>query len=163
VNRLSEHKGKCLVILRIRGDVGIRKELEYVFKLFHLTRKNHATIIKGTPSYLGMIQKIKDYATWGEASQDTISLLLRERGLLKGYRRLADDYVKENLSYDSIEGLAKAIYESSVDFWKLPNVKPVFRLHPPKRGFHKSVKKPYPEGELGYRGEEINQLLKKMI
>lgn len=163
MNLLNEQKGKCLVILRIRGEVGIRKELEYVFKLLHLTRKNHATIIEGTPSYLGMIQKIKDYATWGEASSDTISHILRERGLIKGNKRLTDDYVKENLSYDSIDGLAKAISESIVDLRKLPNVKPVFRLHPPKGGFRKAVKKPYPEGELGYRGEEINQLLKKMI
>lgn len=154
---------KCLVILRIRGQVGIRKEFEDIFKFLHLTRKNHATIISGTPSNLGMIQKIKDYATWGEASPETISLLLRDRGFAKGSKRLTDDYVKENLGYDSIDGLAKAISELEVNFWKLSNIKPVLRLHPPKGGFHRHVRKPYPAGDLGYRGEGINLLLKKMI
>ena len=59
--------------------------------------------------------------------------------------------------------LAVALSELKVDFWKIPTIKPVFRLHPPKGGFEKKIKKPYPDGELGYRGEEINQLIDKMI
>lgn len=161
MNSLGEEK--CFIVLRIRGQVGIRGDLEDVFRLLHITRKNHATIIKGTPSNLGMIQKIKDYATWGEASLETISLILRDRGLVKGNKKLTDDYVKENLDYDSIDGLAKAIYESKVDFWKLDNVKPVLRLHPPRGGFRRQVRRSYPGGELGYRGEAMNQLLEKMI
>ena len=161
--RMSEQKRKNLVILRIRGTVAINKELEYTFKLLHLNRPNHATIIERSASYLGMIQKIKDYATWGEASSDTISHLLRKRCLLVGNQKLSDDYVKENFGYDSINGLAEAIAMSTVNFRELPNIKPIFRLRPPKGGFRKHKKKPYPEGELGYRGEDINQLLKKMI
>ncbi|MDQ1280213.1 MAG: large subunit ribosomal protein [Thermoproteota archaeon] len=154
---------KCFFVLRIRGEVGMREELEDVFKFLHITRKNHATIIKGTPSNLGMIQKIKDYATWGEASLETISIVLRGRGLVIGNKKLTDDYVKENLEYDSIDGLAKAIYELKVNFWKLDNVKPVLRLHPPRGGFRRQVRRSFPGGELGYRGEAMNQLLKKMI
>lgn len=134
---MSEQNGKKLVVLRIRGSVAINKELEYTFKLLHLNRQNHATIIENNPSCLGMIQKIKDYATWGEASSDTISLLLRKRCLLKGNQKLSDEYVKENFGYDSINGLAEAIAMSKVIFSKLPYIKPIFRLHPPKGGFRK--------------------------
>ena len=163
MTKLSEDKGAVLIMLRIRGSVAISKELEYVFRLLHLTRKNHATIIAGNPSYLGMIQKVKDYATWGEASSETISLLLKERGFLKGNKKLTDDYVKENLGYGSVDELSEAISNSKADFLKLPQVKPVLRLHPPRGGFHGSTKKPYPEGELGYRGESINKLVKEMV
>jgi large subunit ribosomal protein L30 len=152
-----------MVILRIRGSVAIRPEFEYTFKLLHLHKKNHATIIRGHPTHLGMIQKIKDYATWGEASIETITLLLSEKGFLKGNRRLTDNYVKEYFECDSINSFAEAIAKSKIELWKLPNIKPVFRLHPPKGGFHGSIKKPYPKGELGYRGEAINQLIKKMM
>jgi len=159
----SEEKGAALLILRIRGSVAISRELEYVFKLLHINRKNHATIIQRSPSYLGMIQRIKDYATWGEASADTISLLLRERGFIKGNKKLTDDYVKAKLGYGSIDELSEAISSSKAEFLKLPDVKPVLRLHPPKGGFHGSTKKPYPEGELGYRGADINKLVKEMV
>lgn len=36
------------------------------------------------------------------------------------------------------------------------------KLKPPKGGF-KSIKEMYPKGDLGYRGEKINELLKRMI
>jgi large subunit ribosomal protein L30 len=160
---MSEQGGKCLALIRIRGDVGIRGELEYVFKLMHLTRKNHATLMEGTPSNLGAIRRVKDYSTWGEVAPETISLLLRKRGFLRGSRKLTEDYTVNELGYPSIEELAEAIYDSRVNFWELPNVKPVFRLSPPRKGFHGSIRKPYPEGELGYRGEDINQLIARMV
>jgi len=39
----------------------------------------------------------------------------------------------------------------------------VFRLHPPKKGFKGKVKRGYTAGGVtGYRGEAINDLIKKM-
>lgn len=157
------YKGKCLAVVRIRGRIGIDKEREYVFKLMHLTRKNHMVLVGNTPTNLGSIRKIKDYATWGEVSLETISLLLRRKGRLSGNEKLNEDYVIESLGYSSIEALARAIYDSKLKIINLPRVKPVFRLHPPRKGFRGSIKKPYPEGELGYRSEYINQLIAKMV
>ena len=42
-------------------------------------------------------------------------------------------------------------------------IKPVFRLTPPSKGFKKSIKQQYPNGEIGYRGEKINELILRMI
>lgn len=156
-------KDKCLAVLRLRGSVNIARELEQVFSFLHLNRKNHLTLMKGSPSNVGMIRRIKDYATWGEVSQETISKLIEKRGRLKGNQRLTDEKVKEKLGYNSMEKLANAIYELKTDLWKVPGLKPIFRLHPPKGGFHGTIKKPYPKGEVGYRGEKINDLLAKMI
>ena len=36
-----------------------------------------------------------------------------------------------------------------------------YRLHPPRGGFRKTIKRPRPQGELGYRGEKINDLIKR--
>jgi large subunit ribosomal protein L30 len=160
---MSVENRRCLAVIRVSGSVGIDKEREYVFKLAHLTRKNHAILIEDTPSNLGSIRKIKDYATWGEVSADTILLLLKKRGMLEGYKKLTENYVKEVLGYPSIQELSKAIYDLKIRVKELPKVKPIFRLHPPTKGFHGSTKKPYPEGELGYRGEAINQLIAKMV
>ncbi len=162
MKKLTE-KAKCLAVLRLRGSVNIARELEQVFSLLHLNRKNHLTLMKTSPSNMGMIRRIKDYATWGEITHETISKLIEKRGRLKGNQKLTDDKVKEKLGYPSVETLANAIYELQTDLWKIPNLKPIFRLHPPKGGFHGSIKKPYPKGELGYRGEKINDLLTKMI
>ena len=96
---MSDKKGKCLAVMRLRGSVGMDKELEYAFRLMRLTRKNHVVLVEDTSSNCGSILKIKDYATWGEVTPATVSLLLEKRGSLEGGERLTEDYVKEGLGY----------------------------------------------------------------
>ncbi len=38
----------------------------------------------------------------------------------------------------------------------------IMHLKPPAKGF-RAIKKPYPKGDLGYRGKEINGLVKRMM
>jgi large subunit ribosomal protein L30 len=129
----------------------------------HLTRKNHAVLIEDTSSNQGAIRKVKDYSTWGEITLDTLLQLLEKRGRLRGNKKLTELNVREKLEYASIREVAEAIYSSKIKFGALPKLKPVFRLHPPRKGFHGSIKKPYPEGELGYRGAAINPLITRMV
>jgi len=157
-------KGKrCLAVVRIRGTVNVRREIEDTLKMLNLERNCHATLIDDRPSFLGMLRKAQTVLTWGEVSKETIALLLRKRGRIVGNKKLTDEYVKKILGYDSLEALAEAIYNLEVDLRGLSGVKPVFRLHPPRKGFEGSVKKSYSAGgETGYRGEDINDLIRRM-
>ena len=59
--------------------------------------------------------------------------------------------------------LADAIHKTEVEFNRLPGIEPVFRLHPPSKGFKGKVKRSYTTGGVtGYRGENINNLIKRM-
>jgi len=160
---MTEEKRGCIVVVRIRGNVGIRPEFKKTLRLMHLPKRNHSTIIINTSSHIGMLQKVKDYITWGEATSEMVHLLLRKRGKIIGNEDLTDHYVREKLGYKSLRVFADAITLSEVEFWKTPGVKPVFRLHPPKGGFRRSIKKPYPNGELGFRGKDISKLIEKMV
>ena len=131
--------------------------------MLRLTRNCHATLVDDRPSYEGMLQKSKDYLTWGEISQENIALLLKKRGKLVGNKKLTDEYAKE-LGYKSLDHLAEVIFKVEVECNNLPKLKPVFRLRPPKKGFKGKVKRSYAAGgELGYRGDAINDLLKRMV
>ena len=152
-----------IFLVRIRGRVNISKEKENVFKMLHLSREYHGTIIDNRSSYLGMIQKIKDYSTWGEVYHDSISLILKKKGRLKGNKKLTDQLAKEILGYESIEDLSQAINDSKISIKEVSGLKPVFRLHPPKGGFKNKINKAYPKGELGYRGENIKELISRMV
>ena len=130
--------------------------------MLHLTRNCHATLIDNRPSYLGMLHKAKHYATWGEVSKETVALLLKQRGRITGNKKLTDKYIQE-AGYKSLDDLAEAINKTQVEYNSLPNIKPVFRLHPPKKGFKGKIKKSYTAGGVtGYRGEAINDLIKRM-
>lgn len=156
--------GSLFAVVRIRGNVGVRREIRETLKMLRLHKVHHAVIVPNTPSYQGMLQKVKDYVTWGEISKETLALLLERRGRLEGNYCLTNDFLVENLKINSIEELAEKIYNGELKLNDVPKLKPVFRLHPPKGGFKRKKKRPFRDGgELGYRGEDINRLIEKMI
>ena len=130
--------------------------------MLRLAKTNNCVLIDNRPSYMGMLYRVQNYVTWGEASKETVALLLKERGRLAGGKKLTDEAV-EKLGYKSIDALAEAIASCKVEFQKLPNVQPIFKLHPPSKGFKGKTKKSFAAGgEAGYRGEKISELLKRM-
>jgi large subunit ribosomal protein L30 len=154
---------KCLVAVRIRGLSDIPQETKDTLMMLRLTRNCHATLLDDRPAYNGMLLKSKNCLTWGEVSPESIALLLKKRGRLVGDKKLTDEYAKE-LGYESLDDLAEAIFKVDIEFSSLPEVKPVFRLRPPTKGFKGKVKKSYAAGgEAGYRGDAINDLLKRMV
>jgi large subunit ribosomal protein L30 len=152
-----------LAAVRIRGISDVSHEIADTMNMLRLTRNCHATLVDDRPSYKGMLRKSKDYLTWGEVSQENITLLLKKRGRLVGDKKLTEEYAKE-LGYKSLDDLAEAIFKAEVECSSLPKVKPVFRLRPPKKGFKGKIKRSFAAGgELGYRGDAINDLLKRMV
>ena len=149
---------KLVAIIRIRGRVGVRRDIADTLKMLRLHRKHHCVLYRLTDSIKGMLQKAKDYITRGEIDEKTLKYLLKKRGRKVGDKRLSDE---------EVEKVFKEIVENEdVQPPKIlmkHHIKPVFRLAPPSKGFKKSIKQHYPKGELGYRGEAINELLERMI
>ena len=148
-------------VIRLRGSASTNKNIEHSLGMFRLKAPNNCVVVPDTPSYRGMMQQLKDYVTYGEISLETLARLLEKRGRLAGDKRLDGKTVKET-GYDKIESLAKDLLEKGVALKDVRGIKPVFRLTPPAHGF-KSVKLAYPKGDLGYRGEKINELIERMI
>jgi large subunit ribosomal protein L30 len=153
---------KCFAVVKVRGTISAQREARETLEMLRLPKTNNAILIDNRPSYIGMLYRVQNYVTWGEVSKETVALLLKERGRLAGGKKLTDEAV-EKLGYKSIDALADAIARCKVEYQKLPNVQPVFKLHPPSKGFKGKTKKSYAAGgEAGYRGEAINDLIKRM-
>lgn len=151
-----------IAAIRVRGRTGIKKDIADTMDMLRLTRINHAVLIEENPSYHGMLQKAKDYITWGEVDSQIVAKLLSKRGKLAGNIKITEDYIKENTDFSSVEELSKAVVDSGAKL-EDSGVKPVFRLHPPRKGYE-DIKKTFVEsGSLGYRGDKIGDLIKKMI
>ncbi len=152
----------CLIVIRLRGTINLRQDVKDTLKMLRLNQVNHAIVIPSNPEYLGMLQKVKDCVTWGEVSEETLTQLLKKRGKMVGGKKITLDYLNEK-GYKSFEDISRKIYSLDLKLKDLKEVKPVLRLHPPSKGFKKSLKRAFNEnGEMGYRGSEINQLVKKM-
>ena len=150
-------------VIRVRGRTGVRRDIEDTLKMLNLTRINHCTIIPETPSYKGMLQKVTDYVTWGEINKDVLVKLIKTRGRLWGDKKITDNYIKDKTGYKNIDKFAEAMIEGKTLYKDIPDVNPVFRLHPPIHGWEKTKRHFKEGGALGYRGDKINDLILRML
>ncbi len=151
-------------IIRIRGSISVNHDIEDTLKLLHLTRVNHCVLYKESEKIDGMLHKGKDLITWGSIDSETLIKLLLKRG------QFYDEAGKLiNLSdiYPDVAKMKKIADDliSGKSTIKSLNIKPVFRLRPPRKGYErKGVKQPFSiGGALGNRKEKINLLISKMI
>jgi len=154
---------KLLVVVRVRGEVNIRTPIADTMKILRLYHKNYCTLIWTSESALGMINKVRDYVTFGEIDESTLIDLLKERGRVAGNKKLTAEYLKsQKLTF---EGLAKDLLAGKKKLKDAPGVKQFFRLSPPRGGFErKGIKHPFSiGGALGYRKDKINALVGKML
>jgi large subunit ribosomal protein L30 len=109
-------------VVRIRSSIGANREVVETLDMLGLKRINSLSVVEESDSFRGMLQKVKDYVTWGEIDKELLSELSGR--------------------YERLRGVG---------------------LHPPRGGF-RSVKRPYGNGgDLGYRGEKINELIRRML
>lgn len=154
---------KCFAVVKVRGTVSAQREARETLELLHLTHTNHGILIPNNPSMKGMLKRAQSYVTWGEISKEMIVNLLTKRARLEGNKKLTEEYLSK-VGYKSIDDLATAIVDCKITYGKLPNIQSVFKMHPPTRGYKGTTKKNFRAGgEAGYRGEAINDLIKRMI
>lgn len=120
-----------LAVILVRGFLDMNEEIKETLRRLNLQRKLCCVVIESTPSVKGMIEKVRNFVTFGEIDEDTYKLLVEKRGKV------------------DVKG----------------NPVPFFRMHPPRGGFErKGIKKGFSAGGvLGYRGDAINTLIKKML
>src|SRR3989344_6111700 len=131
MSKENKEHGKKVVIIRIRGVTGIIAGIKDTLDMLKLHKKNMCVVYDATSSIMGMLKKVKDYVTWGEIDNETLKILLEKRQELN-----PDDSKK---------------------------IKNFFRLNSPKKGYgRKGIKITFMKGgALGYRGEKINDLVKR--
>ena len=153
---------KSIIVIKVRGTISARRETRETLDLLRLTHTNHAILIDNRPAYKGMLQRVNNYVTWGEPTKETVVALLEKRGRLAGDKKLAEHLAVTG--YQTIDELADDILSGKVAYKNLPAIEARFKLHPPSKGYHGAIKKSFRTGgEAGYRGEAINDLVKRMI
>ena len=69
-----------LAVIRIRGERGVKKDIDDTLTMLRLYRKHFCVIVPKTASYSGMLKKAKDYITYGEIDPETEKELIEKRG-----------------------------------------------------------------------------------
>ena len=130
--------------------------------LLRLKKKHACVVVDDNDVSRGMLQKVKDYVTYGVVTEDFFAEIISKRGELVGKAKVADSKVDfKKIAKDYFAGTIKLR-----EFEEKFNLKPFFRLHPPKGGFERGgIKKTFVSGGvLGKRSDEaIVSLITKML
>jgi len=59
-----------IAVVMIRGLIGARREVRDTFKMLNLERKHSCALIPDSKEVRCMLEKVKDYATWGEVDAE---------------------------------------------------------------------------------------------
>lgn len=153
----------AFTIIRIRGTQNLNPKTKDTLKYMRLHRINHAVVLPVTETTRGMLQVAKDYVTWGEVDAATLATVIKSRGRLVGDKPISDAHVAKSTPYKSIDALATAIAAGEFTYKDVPEVKPIFRLHPARQGLEGIKRSVQNGGALGYRGKDINKLLGRML
>ncbi len=137
-------ENKLLAVVRVRGTTKVRPSISETLKRLNLKKANNMILLYSNKSNIGMLSKCVDFVTFGEADKDLVEKILKKNGV--------------NASKESIDEL----FSGESDLKKM-KVKLPFRMRPPKHGYE-SIKAGYTAGgALGYRGNEINELVRRML
>ncbi len=141
---------KKIAVIRVRGPVRVKTKINDTLSMLRLYNKNCCVVVPATQAYLGMIKKSKDYVTYGEINDETFKILVEKKG--EEYKGREKDS-RGKITYNKF-----FVHDNK-------KYKKFFRLSPPKKGFErKGIKISFNAGgALGYRGEKINDLIKRMI
>jgi len=156
---------RYLIAIRLDGTPNVRAPQELTLNSLRMKSRYSAVLLRDDPSVRGMLQRIKDHVTWGEAKKDDIELLLANRARTEEGLGITSKFVKKKTELTGVSELVSSLRSGKFTLSKLweIGVRPCFRLHPPRGGFYKSSKRPFADrGELGYRGEGLHELLVKM-
>ncbi|MDE1845786.1 MAG: uL30 family ribosomal protein [Candidatus Micrarchaeota archaeon] len=137
-------ENKLLAVVRVRGRAGTRQSVTETLNRLNLRRVNNLVLVFGTKSNIGMIHKCNDFVTFGEIQGDILAKLIKSKELpIKAEAQ--EELMKGKITGKDVNGISP------------------IRMHPPKRGYEGIKRAFVVKGALGYRGEKINDLIKRMM
>ncbi|MBI4163235.1 MAG: uL30 family ribosomal protein [Candidatus Aenigmarchaeota archaeon] len=138
-------------VVRLKGSVKLNREIKDTLIMLNLKYVNNCNLLKKSKEIDGMLKKARSCITWGEISKETLEKLLLKRAKEVGEKNLDEKKAKD--AAPKLLGGTKL---------KEVGVKVPIRLHPASKGLV-SIRIPFPKGDVGYRGDKINELIERMI
>src|SRR3989338_6480615 len=144
-------QGGKLLVVRVRGTVRLLNKIHDTMGMLRLHKKNYCVLLENNSVNRGMIQKAKDFLTWGTADDAVVEELFAKRG---------HEYLGP-----LTDSRKKIEYKGRYVEYKGKKYNKFFALSPPRGGYgRKGTKRTFAQGgAIGDRGEKINDIVRRMI
>ena len=167
-NHLDGETTPLFIVIRLKGSANMPHDVKRTLSHLRLLRTFSACLLRSNPSYVGMLKSAKDVLSWGEIDKASLKELLARRGRLVGNKRLTEENIKKVLHFENLDAMVQAIFDGDVQIRDIGDLKPFFRLSPPKGGLKVSKRDRKFKSHktrlfvLGHIGGAINELVSKM-
>jgi len=163
-------EAKVVVVVRIRGIIGVSPKVRKILQLLRLRQLHNAVFIKLNAATIKMLRLVEPYIAYGYPTLKTVKDLIYKRGYGKVNKQripLSDNsVVEEGLGKKDIicvEDLVHEIFTVGPAFKEANNFLWPFKLSSPVGGFRMKLLHFNEGGDAGLRGDKINGLIKAML
>jgi len=139
-----------IAVIRISGDVNITERTRETLFRMRIRRKYATVLLQPTKPNMKLLEHVRNFVAFGTIDNATLALLIEKRGQLKEKGKKLE-----------VEKIINQIEKKEAAHW---DIKPFFRLHPPRGGI--DSKKHYGTSKkavLGDNKEKINDLIRRML
>ena len=130
-----------LLVIRIGGMVDIDSNIQETLYSLRLRRKYSAVLLKPTPLNLKILRIVRNQISYGLIDPQTLKLLLEKRAVPLKAKKIDAEKLAEELEKKDMKSL---------------DIKPFFRLHPPRGGIESKKHAGVGKGVLG-ENKKINE------
>jgi len=138
-----------ILVIRIAGMVKKPNKIDESLHRLRLRRKYSAVLLEDSDESKKILKNIRDYVAFGKIDEKMLEKLVELRA----------QPVDKNKKVDAkkvVAGIGNKKYEEL-------EIKPFFRLHPPRKGIESKKHFGVGKGVLGDHKEKINELLGRML
>ena len=137
-----------ILVIRISGLVEVPNRIDETLFRMRLRRKYSAVLLQHTKENMKLLQTVRNFVAYGEISKETLKELIEKRGVSKDKKKIDADKIIQELDRNTLDK---------------SNLKPFFRLHPPRKGIDSKLHYGVKKGVLGDNNSTINELLGRML
>jgi 60S ribosomal protein uL30 len=171
-------EAKIAFVVRIRGIIGLAPKAKKILQLLRLRQIHNGVFVKLNGATINMLRIVEPYVTYGYPSLKSVKELIYKRGYGKVNKQripISDNSVIDSVlgkdangvpTPDSIlctEDLIHEIFTCGPRFKEAANFLWPFKLNSPLGGYKRKLDHFIEGGDAGFRGDEINAFIQKVL
>jgi len=156
----SQARGSLLVV-NLRGMVNTRTPVRTTLEQLKVARRFNATIVPNDEVHQGMLKLAKEHVAWCELSGNMAERLLKARSEKSSGTRISESELSSQAR--SFHDLATGLEQGKIKLSTVSEMRPFFRLSPPRGGFKRSVRRQYRDGGILGPNETLPNLVERML
>lgn len=163
-------EAKVFFVIRILGTYGVAPKVRKILQLLRLLQINNGVFLRVNKATVNMLVRAAPYITWGAPSVKTISDLVYKRGFLRVHGQripiTSNTMIAKQLgafNIKCVEDIVNQIVTCGKQYKRVNTALNVFKLNTPTGGWTAKKINYVEGGDAGFRGDNINQLVARMV